>query len=37
MKKVKFGHHSIKNGSTLQALGKPEYRLSRLWYQCCLG
>jgi len=31
-KKVKFGHYFNKNGSTVRALVKPEYRLSRLWY-----
>ena len=32
-KKVQFGHFSTENGGTVP-LGKPEYRLSRLWYQC---
>jgi len=31
-KKVKFCHFSTRNGSTLPALGKPEYHLSRLCY-----
>jgi len=35
-KKVRFGHFSTRNESTVPALGKPEYRLSRLWYQRCL-
>jgi len=31
-KEVQFGHFSTKNGSTVPALDKPEYRPSRLWY-----